>query len=103
MAALNRKIVLLGYSPQQSKSTMPLVVLLAVCIFCRASKAQFGGGTGIPEDPYLIYTAAQLNEIGADLENLNKHFKLMNDIDLGGYTGEDFNIIGTSYSQRFSG
>jgi len=82
---------------------MPLVVLLVACLFGRAGGAEYGGGTGIPDDPYLIYTAEQLNEIGADTENLNKHFKLMNDIDLGSYTGTDFNIIGTSFGNNFSG
>jgi len=82
---------------------MTLFVLLAVCLLGRVSGVEFGGGTGIPDDPYLIYTAEQLNEIGADTENLNKHFKLMKDIDLGGYTGEDFNIIGTSFGNNFSG
>ncbi|MBW7990695.1 MAG: hypothetical protein FVQ84_11860 [Planctomycetes bacterium] len=103
MAALKTTFRLLGLGVQRNKTLMPLVVLLAVCLLGRVSGAEYGGGTGIPDDPFLIYTAEQLNEIGADSENLNKHFKLMNDIDLGGYTGEDFNIIGTSYSHRFSG
>jgi rhodanese-related sulfurtransferase len=43
------------------------------------------GGTGEPNDPYLIYTAEQLNSIGAEPNDLDKHFKLMADIDLSGY------------------
>jgi len=31
------------------------------------TQAQYGGGTGEPNDPYLIYTAEQMNEIGANL------------------------------------
>ncbi|MBC8471068.1 MAG: hypothetical protein H8D56_16475 [Planctomycetes bacterium] len=103
MAGLNTNVSLSEHRRRGGGCPMPLILVLAVFLFGRAGGAEFGGGTGIPDDPYLIYTAEQLNEIGTDLENLNKHFKLMNDIDLGGYTGEDFNIIGTSYSQRFSG
>jgi len=56
--------------------------------------AKYGGGTGDPNDPYLIYTAEQMNAIGANPDDWNKHFKLMADIDLSAYTGTDFNIIG---------
>ena len=31
------------------------------------AQAQYGGGTGEPNDPYLIYTAEQMNKIGANL------------------------------------
>ena len=56
---------------------------------------RYSGGSGTAEDPYLIYTAAQMNEIGANPADWNKHFKLMADIDLSSYTGTQFNIIGT--------
>jgi hypothetical protein len=58
------------------------------------TQAQYGGGTGGPNDPYLIYTAEQMNTIGAEPNDWDKHFKLMADIDLSAYTGTDFNIIG---------
>ncbi|MHC4520278.1 MAG: GLUG motif-containing protein, partial [Planctomycetota bacterium] len=61
-----------------------------------------GGGSGEPNDPYLIYTAEQLNVIGLFPCVVDKHFKLMADIDLSGYTGSSFNIIG-SYSYPFTG
>jgi predicted outer membrane repeat protein len=44
--------------------------------------AKYGGGTGEPNDPYLIYTAEHLNTIGIDTKDCDKHFKLMADIDL---------------------
>ena len=47
---------------------------------------KYGGGTGEPNDPYLIYTAEHLNEMGAEPNNWDKHFKLMADIDLSGYS-----------------
>jgi predicted outer membrane repeat protein len=55
---------------------------------------KYGGGTGEPNDPYLIYTAEQLNTIGLNQEDADKHFKLMADIDLSDYQGDSFNRIG---------
>ncbi|MHC4328422.1 MAG: GLUG motif-containing protein [Planctomycetota bacterium] len=46
---------------------------------------KYGGGTGDPNNPYLIYTAEHLNELGAERDDYNKHFKLMTDIDFSGY------------------
>lgn len=103
MVASNTTLSLSGFHTQHSQSLISLVVIFAVCLLSQVTNAQFGGGTGTPDDPYLIYTAEQLNEICADSDNLNKHFKLMNDIDLGNYMGVDFNIIGTSFGNRFSG
>ncbi len=59
-----------------------------------SAHAKYGGGMGEPNDPYLIYTAEQMNTIGAEPNDWDKHFKLMADIDLEGYTGTGFNIIG---------
>jgi hypothetical protein len=71
--------------------TISQIILLTVGAH---AQAQFGGGTGEPDDPLLIYTARQMNNIGANPDSWNKHFKLMADIDLSGFTGTDFNIIG---------
>jgi len=66
---------------------------------------KYGGGTGEPNDPYLIYTPEHLNALGAEPNDYDKHFKLMADIDLSEYDGKDgraqFNIIG-SYSRYAS-
>ncbi|MBN2020330.1 MAG: caspase family protein [Sedimentisphaerales bacterium] len=59
-------------------------------------KYSYCGGTGTAEDTYLICTAEQMNRIGLDANDWNKHFKLVADIDLGGFTGNSFNIIGTN-------
>jgi len=56
--------------------------------------AFYGGGFGTEAEPYLIYTADELNMIGVSPWDWDKHFKLMEDIDLAAYTGTDFNIIG---------
>jgi hypothetical protein len=65
--------------------------------------AKYGGGLGTAQQPYLIYTAAQMNAIGADANDWDKHFALMADIDLSAYTGDQFNLIGQSSSKSFSG
>ncbi len=56
-------------------------------------------------DPYLIYTAEQMNAIGLYEEDWDMHFKLMADIDLSSYAGTDFNIIGYygTYKIQFTG
>jgi hypothetical protein len=75
--------------------------LIIMLIFSTtAALAQYGGGTGDPDDPYLIYTAEQMNAIGADANDWDKHFKLMADLDLSDYTGTEFNIIGQKAVNR---
>jgi len=87
-----------------SKSTISLFVLLAICLFGGLAEAKYGGGTGEPNYPYLIYTAEQMNAIGTDANDWDKHFKLMADIDLAVYKVTDFNIIGGSRGfQQFHG
>jgi WD40 repeat protein len=60
--------------------TIPL--LIAVCFAGFDAKAQYGGGTGEPNDPYLVYTAEQMNTIGADPNDWDKNFVLTSDIDM---------------------
>jgi hypothetical protein len=70
---------------------------------------KYSGGTGEPNDPYLIYTPEQLNAIGTEPNDWGKHFKLMNDVNLSGFDGKDgrpvFNIIApaeeTEYEQEY--
>jgi hypothetical protein len=56
-------------------------------------------GAGSQDDPFLIYTAEELNLIGLYPCEWDKHFRLMADIDLSSYDGQDyrpsFNVIGT--------
>jgi len=84
-------------------TSMPLVVLLALCLLVRPAEAKYGGGIGEPNDPYLIYTAEQMNTIGAEPNDWDKHFKLMADIDLSAYSGTQLNIIGIRYGDAFTG
>jgi len=71
--------------------------LVMLYFYGMPAQAQYGGGSGEPNDPYLIYTAEQMNSIGLHEEDWDKHFKLMADIDLSAYTGTSFNIIGSLY------
>ena len=54
-------------------------------------------GEGTQENPYLIFTPEDLNMLGLAMCDLNKHFRLMADIDLSGFDGREgrpaFNII----------
>jgi hypothetical protein len=63
----------------------------------------YGGGSGTQDDPYLIYTAEQLNWVGLIMCDWDKHFRMMADIDLSGYVGNQFNIIGFSDDNPFTG
>jgi hypothetical protein len=57
-------------------------------------------GTGTQDDPFLIYTAEELNLVGVFSAEWDKCFKLMADIDLRAYKGTDFNLIGQPGSGR---
>ena len=49
-----------------------ITILLIICCCCLLAQGKYGGGTGEPNDPYLIYDANQMNEIGASaLSQLN--------------------------------
>jgi hypothetical protein len=54
----------------------------------------FSGGTGEPNDPYLISTEDDLNGIGHNPRLMDAYFELVNDIDLAGI---DFYIIGSEF------
>jgi len=46
----------------------------------------YSGGDGSPENPYRIATAEDLNDIGNHVEDYNKCFILVSDINMGGFT-----------------
>ncbi len=80
-----------------------LIFILYLIITTNYAQAQFGGGSGEPSDPYLIYDPNQMNAIGADPNTWDKHFKLMADIDLSQFTGTEFNLIGIDWNSPFKG
>jgi hypothetical protein len=60
-----------------------LAALIVLAIGTGPSWAvEFAGGTGEPNDPYLIATAEHLTAIGLDPNLLDKHYLLVADIDL---------------------
>jgi hypothetical protein len=58
------------------------------------SLGQYSGGDGSPGSPYRISSAEDLNSIGEDPNDWDKHFLLVSDIDMSDFAGAAFNIIG---------
>lgn len=70
------------------------VLLVAVCLPMSIVSAQYGGGSGTEGSPFLITTAEEFAAIGDNAADWDKHFRLMNDIDLSGYSEANFHLIG---------
>jgi len=68
-------------------------LVVAVCVFSSVAVGQPWLGSGDANDPYQIWTAADMQAIGGSAY-LGAHFELMADIDLSAYTGTSFNKIG---------
>ncbi len=86
----------LSMGPGRLPSARVLVGLL-VAVACSplvASAAKYGGGSGTPQDPYLIRTTEEFAMIGASPADWSMHFKLVNDIDLSGYDEKNLHMIG---------
>lgn len=79
---------------ERLKICSTLIILTGICLTTNQAWGKYDSGSGSVNDPYLIYTAEQMNTIGLNLEDMGKYFKLMNDIDLSGYIGTAYNIIG---------
>jgi hypothetical protein len=79
-----------------------VLVLVLTLSVANVSFGTYSGGTGEPNDPYRIATANDLNDIGNHIEDFNKCFVMVNDINLADYNGTQFNIIGSS-SDHFIG
>jgi hypothetical protein len=59
-----------------------LLLTLTVCLVVLPANAKYSGGTGEPNDPYQIATAADLIALGETPGDYDKHFILTADIDL---------------------
>ena len=81
----------------------PILLVIAVFLQSCVFAGTYSGGTGEPNDPYLIATAYDLNDIGNHPEDFNKCFLMADDIDLGDYAGTEFNIIGRPPNSPFTG
>ncbi|MBN1507247.1 MAG: hypothetical protein JW955_10400 [Sedimentisphaerales bacterium] len=63
--------------------------------------AKYSGGTGEPNDPYQIATAADLIALGADPNDWDKHFRLMVDVDMAALDPNAIKPIGGSEGPFF--
>ena len=80
-----------------------LVVILPGSLWATGT---YDDGDGTPGNPFQINTPAQMDEIGQHSEDWGLCFILTADIDLSGYTGTDFHIIGstgTPFTGSFDG
>lgn len=85
-------------SKQRRRFSRVLLLALAVCLLSMPAQAKYSGGEGTLAEPYLISTAEDMNSIGADTNDWDKHFRLIGDIDLAAYTGTAFNLIGSQFN-----
>jgi len=82
------------------KAIFPILIVFLLAGSVLAEK--YSGGTGEPNNPYRIATPNDLNDIGNHIEDYNKCFVMVNDINLAAYAGDHFNIIG-DFSHPFTG
>ncbi len=66
----------------KARRIFPAALLVVACLVGSPAWAGFSGGTGEPNDPYLIATVEHLLAVGSDPGLQNKHYQLVNDIDL---------------------
>ena len=79
------------------------VAVLVVLIVAGFAHGREYDGLGTAEQPFLIYTASEMNDIGNNTSDWDDHFVLMADVNLASFTGTQFNIIGTSSGSAFTG
>ena len=103
MHSLGDTFVPYGSCKPNGKRATLFFVLFALCFFCIAAQAQYDGGTGTLDDPYLIRTAEQLNAIGTRPGDWYRNFQLRADIDMSEYDETAYNIIGTDRESTFGG
>ena len=77
-----------------------LMTAALILITQQALCATYGGGAGTADEPYIITTAQQMQEIGANVSDWDKHFILTANIDMAAYTGMEYNIIGKGAAFR---
>jgi hypothetical protein len=90
------------YSSEGWDFSTPVWVMIEGVTTPRLWWEPFAGGSGTVDDPYLIASAEQMQEVGARSVFWGMCFRLIADIDLSSYTGSDLNIIG-SRNRPFSG
>ncbi len=88
----------LGFSVFGCRFNVIAVSLLVVGVCF----GKYSGGNGEPNTPYLIGTAADLNDIGNHGGDFSKCFVMVNDINMAEYSGTEYKIIGDT-SHAFYG
>ncbi|MHC4757405.1 MAG: hypothetical protein ACYTE8_01995 [Planctomycetota bacterium] len=76
----------------------PLSIVFVLVFLASPSYGKYSGGDGSVGDPFQIASPNDLNSVGDHSEDWNKHFILTADINVGGFTGAAFNIIGRGVS-----
>jgi len=69
-------------SVRSPRALRTIPFLIAFCLIAFPAHAKYSGGTGEPNDPYQIATAADLIALGETLADYDKHFIMTADIDL---------------------
>ena len=87
--------ILCGMRVVMIRTAFCFACFLLITLSASAFGDYYSGGAGEPNDPFQISTPEDLNDINNHpWEHFHKHFVLTNDIDLSGYTGSEFNMIG---------
>ena len=69
-----------------------ILSFIILCNFCYGGT--YGGGSGTEADPFLLETAAHLNDIGLNSGDWDKCFKLVKNINMSSIAAANYNIIG---------
>ena len=98
---------------KQTSTIVTIIMFVAMFITSIPMQAQFSGGNGTESTPYIITTAAQLEQLAVyvnagNTTYNNKYYKLGNDIDLSDYganfnSGKGWKPIGLNASYAFKG
>jgi len=90
---------------KQFRIALTIILTLCMSAFTHKATAQFSGGDGSENNPYIITTAEQLAQLATFVNTGNenydyKYFKLGNDIDLSAYqSGTGWTPIGGTPSE----
>jgi hypothetical protein len=85
------------------RKTSIFMVIFVILDVCGSVQGKYSGGTGTELDPYLISTPEDMNAIGGDPCDWDKHFLMTADIDLSQYTNSQFNVIVPDWRNPFNG
>ncbi|MHC4254839.1 MAG: GLUG motif-containing protein [Planctomycetota bacterium] len=69
-----------------AKKTVILSIIISFLLLTSSTFAKYSGGTGEPNNPFQIATPNDLNDIGNHPNDWDKHFILINDINMVEYT-----------------